>query len=205
MGLVNWLIVPAAIVLILHLFVFQAFHVVGSSMVPTLDQSDYLIVSKINASLARFSKLAGKPGDYIPSRGEIIVFHYPKDPNLVFVKRVIGVPGDRVVVSGGKVTVYSPKNPNGLNPDQNYQVADPVTLGQIDLVVQPGKVFVMGDNRTPNGSFDSRDWGELPSKDIIGKAVLRLLPLNKFKIITHPKIGAIPGQDAVTLVRSPAL
>jgi signal peptidase I len=191
LGIVNWLVVPAGIVLVLHLFVFQAFHVVGYSMVPTLDQSDYLIVSKVDASLSRFGKFIGKSGEYIPQRGEIIVFHYPRDPNLVFVKRVIAVPGERVVVKSGKVTVYNDKHPQGFSPDTNHPVSDPVTLGDVDETVPEGKVFVMGDNRSPNGSFDSRDWGSLPSHDIIGKAVLRLLPLNKFKIIEHAEPARI--------------
>lgn len=183
-GIFNWLIVPAAIVLVLHFFVFQAFHVVGYSMIPTLDQSDYLIISKLDATLARAGKLVGQSGYYIPKRGEIIVFHYPKDPTLVFVKRVVGLPGEHVTVKAGKVTVYNSEHPNGFDPDTTHQVADPVTLGDIDEVVPKGNLFVLGDNRTPNGSFDSRDWGDLPSDMIIGKSVLRLLPLNKLRIFS---------------------
>jgi signal peptidase I len=61
-----------------------------------------------------------------------------------------------------------------------------VTLGEVDTVVPNGHVFVVGDNRAPNGSFDSREWGALPSEFIIGKAILRLLPLDQMKIITNP-------------------
>lgn len=183
LGIFNWLVVPAAIVLVLHFFVFQAFHVVGHSMDPTLDQSDYLIISKVDASLARLSRLWGQSGAYIPKRDEIIVFKYPGDPTKIFVKRVIATPGEHVVVKAGKVTVFNSTHPDGLNPDASHQVSDPITLGDVDEIVQPGKVFVMGDNRSPNGSFDSRDWGELPSDNIIGKALLRLLPFNRLKVI----------------------
>lgn len=181
-GFFNWVVVPAGIVLVLHFFVFQAFHVVGYSMIPTLDQADYLIIDKLDASLARVAKLVGKSGNYYPKRGEIIVFHYPKDPSLVFVKRTIALPGDHIIVKDGKVTLINKDHPQGINPDATHLVADPVTLGDVDEIVPNGNIFVMGDNRTPNGSFDSRDWGDLPTNMIIGKAVLRLLPLNRF----HP-------------------
>lgn len=177
-GLLNWVIIPIAIVFVLHNFVFQAFHVVGSSMVPTLKDADYLIVSKIDKSIAGVEHKA-----YIPTRYQIIVFHYPRDPSLVFVKRVIGLPGERITVKGGVVTVYNAQSPGGFTPDtNNFERADTTTLGEIDEVVPEGQIFVLGDNRTPNGSFDSREWGNLPSSYIIGKAVLRLLPLDGFRL-----------------------
>jgi signal peptidase I len=179
----SWIIFPILVVLILHNFVFQAYHVLGTSMVSTLHETDYLIVSKVGNSTALVQRLLGKDTQYIPGRGEIIVFHYPKDPTKVFVKRVIALPGERVTVKGGTVTVYNKANPNGFNPDTKYELADTATLGDIDEVVQPNNIFVMGDNRTPGGSFDSRDWGELPSSYIIGNAVLRLLPLDQVRVL----------------------
>lgn len=172
----SWLAVPAMIVLALHFFVFQAFHVVGSSMVPNLHDADYLIITKLSATTAKISKK-----DYIPARGEVVVFRYPQNPDLVFVKRVVGIPGDRVVVSNGKVSVYNSAQPNGYNPDTQFLDPATVTLINTDTTVPAGHVFVMGDNRTPGGSFDSREWGPLPSEYIIGKAMLRLLPIDQLK------------------------
>lgn len=184
--ILNWLIVPGAIVLLLHNFIFQAFHVVGSSMEPNLHDKDYLIISKIGSSMAGVNKLipGSKDKDYIPSRGAIVVFRFPRDPSLVFVKRVIATPGERVVVKNGKVTVFTKDKPDGFNPDLNYPVNAPVTLGEVDMVVEPGTVFVCGDNRSPNGSYDSREWGALPSEFIIGQAILRLIPVNTFRLLT---------------------
>ena len=179
----NWVIVPVAIVLILHNFVFQAFHVVGSSMTPTLQEADYLIISKLGATGAKISGLFGKQTPYIPKRGEIVVFHYPKDPGLVFVKRVIGVPGDHVVLKDGKVTVYNQANPSGYDPIKDLKLASDVTLGGFDDTVPGGNVFVLGDNRLPNGSYDSREWGYLPSSYIIGEASLRLIPLKDARLL----------------------
>ncbi len=182
LSIINWIVVPIVIVFVLHNFVFQAFHVVGSSMAPTLKEADYLIVSKVGNSLAKAQRKA-----YIPKRGEIVVFRYPKDLSLVFVKRVIGLPGDRVVVRSGKITVYNQATPQGFDPDDSkkYKPSDPVTLGEYDDVIPDGNVFVVGDNRAPNGSYDSREWGTLPSSDIIGDAVLRLLPLDAVKFLAR--------------------
>lgn len=182
MALLSWVIFPIIVVLILHNFVFQAYHVLGTSMVSTLHETDYLIVSKLGDTTATVQSLFGKKMDYIPGRGQIIVFHYPQDPSKVFVKRVVGLPGDHVVIQGGKVTIFNAARPQGFNPDTLYELADTVTQIDTDETIQPGNVFVLGDNRTPGGSFDSREWGQLPSSYIIGDAVMRLLPLKDTKI-----------------------
>ena len=180
--LFSWIIFPLAAVLILHFFVFQAYHVVGTSMVPTLHQTDYLIISKIDYTKALISReVFHKNQNYIPKRNQIIVFHYPKQPDLIFVKRVIGLPGEHVVVRSGHVTVYNKEHPKGFDPNTGYEGRTQTTLGDVDEVVPSDSVFVLGDNRTPGGSFDSRDWGDLPSSYIIGNAVLRLLPLDQVK------------------------
>ena len=179
----SWIVFPVVVVLVLHNFVFQAYHVLGTSMVPTLRNADYLIISKVGYTGALIQRVFHQNATYIPDRGQIIVFHYPKDPSEVFVKRVIGLPGERVVVKDGNITVYNKAHPEGFNPDTGYEKSSTTTLGNIDETVQDGNVFVVGDNRTPGGSYDSREWGELPSSYIIGNAVLRLLPLDQVKIL----------------------
>lgn len=171
-------------VLILHFFVFQAFKVVGHSMDPTLSDDDYLIISKLDLTGGRIKSLFGS-GSYVPGRGEIIVFRFPRDQSLVFVKRVIGLPGDHVVVKDGQIRIYNQTHPQGFNPDSDHKTSGSVTSGSVDEVVPKGSVFVVGDNRTPNGSYDSRDWGLLSTNNIIGEAVFRLLPVNSPKFFTH--------------------
>jgi signal peptidase I len=169
----SWIIFPIAVVLILHNFVFQAYHVIGTSMVPNLHDADYLIISKVGSTGSLIERALGQDKKYIPKRGEIIVF----------LKRVVGLQGDRVVVKNGNVSIYNAAHKDGFNPDASYESKDTTTLIDTDEVVQAGNVFVMGDNRTPNGSYDSREWGELPSSYIIGNAVLRLLPLDQARIL----------------------
>lgn len=179
----SWIIFPIIIVLLLHNFVFQAYHVVGTSMVPTLHDTDYLIISKLGDTAAEISRDFGHKNDvYIPHRNEIIVFHFPLDPNEIFIKRVIGLPGDRIVVKNGTVTVYNQQHPQGFDPNTGYEAKNTATLIDTDITVKPGNVFVMGDNRTPGGSYDSREWGQLPSSYIIGNVVMRLLPLDQVNV-----------------------
>jgi signal peptidase I len=179
----SWVIFPLAIVLILHNFVFQAYHVLGTSMVPTLHESDYLIISKLGDTQSMVERWFGQSHQYIPGRGQVVVFHYPKDPSKIFVKRVVGLPGDRIVIKNGQVSIINKDHPNGYNPDTGYEANSTTTLIDTDQTVQAGNIFVLGDNRTPGGSYDSREWGELPSSYIIGNAVLRLLPLDQVKIL----------------------
>lgn len=174
--IVSWLLVPAAMVLVLHYFVFSAFHVVGTSMLPTLQDSDYLIVSKVQRTGALLAH-----EDYIPGRGQTIVFHYPKQPDLDFVKRVVALPGERVVVRNCNVTVYNRQSPNGITPDVGHEIYGTCTQGDIDESVPAGNIFVLGNNRTPGGSSDSREWGYLPSHDIIGNVVARLYPFGSVR------------------------
>lgn len=176
-GFINWVAAPLLIVFILHNFVFQAYHVDGSSMAPTLATSDYMIISKVENTVA---KLTGKA--YIPRRHQVVVFSYPSDPSLIFIKRVTALPGERVVVKDGKITVYNSQNLEGFSPDDgSFERAATYTEGDVDQVVPEGSIFVVGDNRLPSGSFDSREWGMLPSSNIIGNSVIRLLPLDGFR------------------------
>jgi signal peptidase I len=180
-ALFSWLIIPLGIIILIHLFVLQPYHVVGSSMVPSLREPDYLIISKLGQTRATILRAFGNDQAYIPKRGEIIVFHFPKDPKEVFVKRVVGIPGDHVVIKDGRVAVYNSAWPKGINPDDTYEPSGTTTQIDTDVIVPAGNVFVMGDNRLPSQSFDSREWGELPSSYIIGNAVMRLLPLDQIK------------------------
>ena len=168
-------LVAGALVLafIINKIVFQSYEVYGQSMTPTLHEGDRLIISKLGRS---WSSLLGH--DYLPKRGEIIVFHNPHEEQTQLVKRVVGLPGDRVVVSGGKLTVITPDDPLGFNFDERFNLELSPTLGNIDEVVPEGRIFVVGDNRNPGGSLDSRnDLGTVPLHELVGDLVIRIFPI----------------------------
>lgn len=172
-------IVAPLIALTLTAFAFQSYQVDGPSMNPTLQNGDRLIIWKLSRTWA---KITGN--DYVPKRGDIIVIVkrglYESDGNKEkqLIKRVIGLPGDRVVVKDNVLTVYNTDNPNGFQPDKDLGYGEAITStpGEIDVRVPVGSIFVCGDNR-PN-SLDSRSFGAVPEKDIVGKLVARILPLS---------------------------
>lgn len=158
-------------------YAFQSYEVDGQSMETTLQNNDRLLVNKLPKTWARIKK-----SEYIPNRGDIIIFDQEGFASSTgekqLIKRVIGLPGERVVVKNDKITVYNDQNPQGFNPDKAniYNVDAEVTAGMIDVVVPAGHVFVCGDNR--NNSLDSRYFGPISAQHIIGKLSLRILPVN---------------------------
>ena len=142
----------------------------GFSMLPTLEDGEFVLVSKINY---RFSDV---------ERGDIIVFHFPMDPEQELIKRVIGLPGDTVRVQNGQVSV------NSQILDEPYIAAAPAYEG--NWKVPDGQLFVLGDNR--NDSSDSHSWGFLPYEKVVGKAVVIYWPPPLWEVIRHVKIPATP-------------
>lgn len=109
-----------------------------------------------------------------PRRGEIVVFHFPKDPSRDYVKRVIGLPGETVSMTRGEVFI------DGDRLDEPYLMKrDSDNLAP--TMVPPGSYFVLGDNR--GGSSDSRSWGPVPLDKIVGKVSLRYWPLSAFSFL----------------------
>lgn len=180
---IAWFAGLIALVAILHFFVFQAFYVSGSSMEPDFHDGDYLIISKLPVT---FNNLLTHSNDINFQRGQVLVFKSPQNAKVFFIKRVIGLPGDRVVIKDGKVTIYNKDNPSGLVLHENYTDSSQSTLGDIDEVVEDGKLFVLGDNRSLNGSYDSREWGQLPQANVTGIARLKSCPSANLSPISVP-------------------
>lgn len=139
-------------------FVCQVARVDGQSMAPTLDDDDRLIVNK----------LAYRMGD--PKIGDIVMLLYPNDPTKTFVKRVVAAEGDQVKIADGKVYRNGELMDDSFVPPQYRSHED---FGP--TIIRQGYYFVMGDHR--NSSSDSRDWGEVPKKYIIGRVQVRWWPL----------------------------
>ncbi|OGZ75285.1 MAG: signal peptidase I [Candidatus Staskawiczbacteria bacterium RIFCSPLOWO2_12_FULL_37_15] len=163
-------IIASVIVLPIRYFLFQPFIVKGDSMAPNFLSGDYLIVDELSY---RFSD---------PQRGEVIVFKYPKDTTQRFIKRVIGLPGETVNIKNGSITIS--KDGKSFILDEKYLPFDLKTYGEVNTVLGSDEFFVLGDNR--EFSYDSRRWGNVPREDIIGKALLRILPLAALSEFSAP-------------------
>ena len=182
------------VALFIMTFTAQPFRIPSASMEPTLLVGDFLLVDK---QLANFPALA--PAGRI-RRGDLIVFHYPVDPNKSLVKRVVGLPGERIRLRDGRVSidgralsesyaVYLPSAPDSYRDDfPRVDRADPAVdsrwwiqmhtlVANGELSIPPGNYFVLGDNR--NDSEDSRYWGLVPREAIEGKPFLIYLSLSE--------------------------
>lgn len=173
-------IIAPLIAFLLTAFVFQSYEVDGPSMEPTLQNQDRLIVWKLPRTISRITG-----NDYMPARGDIVIFikhgieEFDPSQDKQLIKRVVALPGERVVVRGTEVTVYNSEHPEGFNPDtqNDYKHIVGNASANIDLVVPEHEIFVMGDNR-PN-SLDSRAFGAVPVKDVVGTLAYRIFPINK--------------------------
>jgi len=165
--LVRFTLLAFVIVAPIRWFVAQPFIVNGASMDPTFMDGDYLIVDQLSYYL----------GD--PTRGEVVIFKYPKDPSKYFIKRVIGLPGETVKVAGEQVLITTVGGET-LALREPYLVFNRPSNDQLTLGAD--QYFVMGDNRPQ--SSDSRVWGPVPRGLIVGRALVRLYPLTKIGV--HP-------------------
>ena len=182
------------IVLILRSFLFEPFRIPSASMMPTLLIGDFILVNKYDYGI-RLPVINTKIiSNHTPKRGDVIVFRYPEDPSIPFIKRVIGVPGDVLkyenkvlYINGVRMTqtdigkftgVGSGKVMDGVELKEELLgkvdheiLVDPYRFsGTIEVAVPKGRYFVMGDNR--DNSKDSRYWGFVPDKNLIGHAFL---------------------------------
>lgn len=151
------------VVIPIRVFIISPFVVDGDSMHPTFKNLDYLIVDEIIYQVKT------------PARGDVVVFRYPTNPSIFYIKRIIGLPGETVSINRGVVAITTEKGED-MTLSEPYIVNEDATYTK-NVSLGADEYFVMGDNR-PNSS-DSRVWGALPRKNIIGRVDLRLLPVEK--------------------------
>jgi signal peptidase I len=163
-------VIAVSAVLLVRAYVVQPFLVSGESMAPTFKTGDYLLVDEISYNFRD------------PQRGEIVVLKYPKDRNVYFIKRVIGLPGETVIIENGKVGIF--KDGKEIILNESYTASGMAVDQKFKETLGSDQFFVMGDNR--NYSFDSRNWGSLSKKDIVGVVRLRLWPLKSAMAFSVP-------------------
>lgn len=164
----RFLLIAFAIVIPLRIFVAQPFIVSGASMDPTFRNGQYVIVDELSYNI----------GD--PTRGDVIIFKYPKNPSQYFIKRVIGLPGETVIINNQGKVLIKDKDANVILTLNEPYVAYPKDE-TAERTLKLGEYFVMGDNRA--GSFDSRAWGPVPREMIVGRAFLRLFPITSISVL----------------------
>ncbi|MFA4975617.1 MAG: signal peptidase I [Candidatus Paceibacterota bacterium] len=167
--LVRFALIAMIIVIPIRVYIAQPFIVSGSSMVPTFEDGQYLIIDEISYRLND------------PQRDDVIVFRYPNDTTKFFIKRIIGLPNETIDIKGSTITITNASHPQGFVLDQPF--IKNTSENNTHFELKDNEYFVMGDNRS--ASSDSRYWGAVPKKLLIGKVFLRLLPVNK--------IGVLPG------------
>lgn len=167
--IVTFIVLAVVIVVPIRVFVAQPFVVDGESMYPTFEGGDYLIVDQLSY---KFSE---------PKRGDVIVFRYPNKETVFYIKRIIGLPGETVAIDHGKVSITKTDGTT-LTLEEPYVVTEDATYSS-STALGKDQYYVMGDNR-PRSS-DSRTWGALPKRDIMGRALVRLMPPESF--------GLFPG------------
>lgn len=168
--LLKFVVVAAVIVLPVRLFIAQPFIVSGESMSPTFENGEYLIVDELTYRLEE------------PKRGDVVIFHYPRNPSEFFIKRIIGLPGETVAIKDGEVSIEQ-SDGTTIVLDEPY-VQNAGNGRETTYTVDENSYFVLGDNRPE--SSDSRVWGLMPKQNLIGRAFVRLLPVQE--------AGIFPGK-----------
>ena len=171
-SLFGYALFAVALALIIRFFVATPYIVSGASMEHTYENHDYLIIDRITYDVSS------------PQRGDVVVFGLPQEPSRDLIKRVIGLPGETIELSGPgpSVTIINSEHPKGFVLDEPYLAKE--NLGgttNMKVTLGENQYFVLGDNRKV--SADSRLWGTLPRKDIVGRVLVRLFPFNAISIL----------------------
>ncbi len=194
-------VIAILLALFIRTFIIQAFKIPSSSMVPTLQIGDHLLVSKFYYGLkVPFSGTTLIPWNS-PKHGDVIVFKYPKDRSIDYIKRVIGIPGDTIRIKNKKIFI----NDKPIEDPYAHFMTKTILKGSVSprdnfgpITVPDNKIFAMGDNR--DNSSDGRFWGFVDQKDIRGKAFIiywswdidaALLSLERFTSIRWSRLADI--------------
>ncbi len=169
--LVETVLLTLLIYVLVRHFLFENYRVVGRSMDPTLEDEQYLVVSKLGYRL------------HEPQRGDIVVFHDPRNSDRKLIKRVIGLSEEALEIRQGQVFI------DEQLLDEEY-IPSPGRYSVPPTLIPANHYFVLGDNR--NNSSDSHNWGTLPRDNIVGKAWLSYWPPRTWGVVSHEIYGIAP-------------
>ena len=169
--LVETILFTLLIYFLVRFFLFENYKVIGSSMVPTLEDEQFLVVNKLGYRLGE------------PQRGDIVVFEDPHNPSRKLIKRVIGLPGEVIEIQRGEVYI------GGQQLAEPY-INGPGRYSEPATTIPAGQYYVLGDNRS--NSSDSHSWGTLSRESIVGKAWLSYWPPHLWGLVPHEVYGSTP-------------
>ncbi|NCU42453.1 MAG: signal peptidase I [Candidatus Moranbacteria bacterium] len=170
------------IIVPIRMFIFQPFFVQGSSMEPNFHDGEYLLVNEWgykHTDIGFFSKpfFSVEPFREL-KRGDVVVFRYPKNPSIFYVKRIIALPGEKILFKEGRIEIIEKGGLNRFFLDESSYLPETTNTKNLEsLALSDEEYFVMGDNRMH--SNDSRAWGPVNKSFIIGKVALRMWPFDK--------------------------
>ena len=172
MDILETVVFVGSLLIVIYMFIAQPNQVKGASMEPGFHDGDYIITSKVTYKLTH------------PQRGDVIVLKSPKNPDIDYIKRIIGLPGDKILVKDTNVYINGQIiNENYISAATNLWPTGFLKEG-VTFTIPKNYVFVMGDNR-PRSS-DSREFGPIPIKDIIGVVKYRYYPPQRTGWIKNP-------------------
>lgn len=188
------LLIAVALALVLRFFVISAYKIPTGSMIPTLKAGDFIFAYKLPYGVPIPFSGGERWAQSLPKRGDVVVFRYPGNETINYVKRVVGLPGDRIAIQNKKLVIneveaeYWPLSNEiirDLPANEYYSAFEEKALGSRRLVIKsranqmedfgpvvvpPGHIFVLGDNR--DSSDDSRYWGAVPVRNLEGRVVM---------------------------------
>lgn len=164
---VTFILLTLVIVLPIRLYIAQPYIVSGTSMDPTFEAGDYLIVDQLTY---RFTQ---------PTRGDVVIFRFPLEPSKFFIKRLIGMPGETITLDGDIVRITPRDGSEPFVLREEYLTF--IGFDDLTLELADDEYFVMGDNR--EASLDSRTWGAVPRDHLIGRAFVRIFPIGQAALL----------------------
>jgi signal peptidase I len=166
-------IISLAIIIPIRYFLIQPFYVKGASMEPNFYDNEYLVVDEISY---RFHN---------PKRGDVVVIRNPRHESDFLIKRVVALPGERIEIMNGYVTINNTAAPSGMTLTEPYLDQSVRTTGTVNnLTLASNEYYVLGDNR--ESSLDSRYFGPVVRRDIIGRTWIRAWPVSRIRAFSTP-------------------
>lgn len=185
--LVKIVVIALAIIIPIRTFILQPFYVKGASMEPTFHDNEYLIIDELSYRL------------HSPLRGDVVVIRNPALGEFL-IKRLIGLPGERVIINDGTITIINAEHPGGVFLDERTYLSPSVaTFGNLDVTLSDEQYFVLGDNRS--ASLDSRSFGPITRRDIIGRTAVRAWPINRASTFSTPELKYLPLDTELPVTR----